>query len=242
MSANLRLPNITAKTDDEKLKQVQGYLYQLVQELNWAFDNVGGSRSSKQSVELSKASGGIVESAEAQSAFNDIKSLIIKSADIVNAYYDSINARLKGIYVSQSDFGSYTEETDAIINANSTSIEQIYTNIQTILTDIANLEHSQIEANAYINSGLLFYDEQGVPVYGLEVGQRNVIDGVEVFNKYAQFTASKLAFYDSNDNEVAYVSDKKLYITHVEVTESFQEGGFIDIVMDTKDIVTKWVG
>lgn len=141
------------------------------------------------------------------------------------------------ISLSQSDFGSYAEETDAIINANSTSIEQIYTNIQTILTDIANLEHSQIEANAYINSGLLFYDEQGVPVYGLEVGQSNVIDGVEVFNKYAQFTASKLAFYDSNDNEVAYVSDKKLYITHVEVTESFQEGGFIDIVMDTKDIV-----
>ncbi len=242
MSVNLRFPNINGKSDAERLTQVQSYLYQLVQQLNWALDNVGGSALARQSVKLSKASGGIVESAEAQSAFNDIKSLIIKSADIVNAYYDSINARLKGIYVSQSDFGTYSEETDAVINANSTNIEQIYSNIQNILTDIDTLEHSQIEANAYINSGLLYTDEQGIPVYGLEVGQRTEIDGQEVFNKFARFTSDRLSFYDQNGTEVAYISDKKLYITQVEITGSEIMGGFIRLVQPDKTVVKKWVG
>lgn len=241
MNANLRFPNITAQSDKEKLVQVQGYLHQLVQQLNWAFDNVGGGSSVKQAVELSKASGGIVESEEAKSAFNDIKSLIIKSADIVNAYYESINTRLKSIYVSQSDFGTYTAETDAVIDANSEGIEQLYSNMQEILTDVANLEHTLIESNAYINSGLLYYDDQGVPVYGLEIGQRNEIDGEEVFNQFARFTAAKLSFYDSNGNEVAYISDKKLYITHVEITGSLQQGSFIDTVMENGDVVSKWI-
>lgn len=242
MNVNLRFPNITAQGEKEKLMQVQSYLHQLVQDLQWAFETVGGSGSVRQAVELSKASGGVVESEEAKATFNDIKSLIIKSADIVNAYYDSINSRLKGLYVAQSDFGVYTEETDAIIQANSTGIEQLYSNIQTIITDIENLETAQIEANAYINSGLLYTDSQGVPVYGLEIGQRNKIDGAEVFNQFARFTAAKLSFYDSNGNEVAYISDKKLYITHVEVTGSLTQGAFVDTVLSNKDVVTRWVG
>lgn len=241
MSANLRFPNINGKNDAEKLVQVQSYLYQLVQQLNWALDNVGGSVAGRQAVEFSKASGSIVESEEVQAAFNDIKSLIIKSADIVNAYYESINSRLKGVYVAQSDFGTYIEQTEATIGVNSTNIAQLYSNIQQIITDIENLEHSSVEANAYINSGLLYYDEDGAPVYGLEVGQRNEIDGVEVFNKFARFTSSKLSFYDSNGNEVAYIGDKKLYITHVEITGSLTEGGFVRTVLPNGDIVTKWV-
>lgn len=241
MNANLRYPNITGHTEKEKLVQVQSYLRQLVEQLTWAFDNVGRATSTGGGIEALKAPGGISESPEAQATFNDIKSLIIKSADIVNAYYDSINSRLKGLYVAQSDFGTYVEQTDASIEGNSTNISQLYTNIQEIITDLENLEHSTIEANAYINSGLLYYDEEGAPVYGLEIGQRNEIDGVEVFNKFARFTSSKLSFYDSNDNEVAYISDKKLYINHVEITGSLTEGGFVETVLPNGDIVIKWV-
>ena len=102
------------------------------------------------------------------------------------------------------------------------------------------MEHTLIEVNAHIKSGLLYYDEAGAPVYGLEIGQRTEIDGVETFNKYARFTSEKLSFYDSNDNEVAYISDKKLYITHVEVTGSFTLGGFVDTVLPDRSVVTRW--
>lgn len=237
----LRYPNINGKTTQQQLEQTRRYLHSLVDQLNFALKEVGGSNpvttSKTETVSVSKAE----KENNAIAMFNDIKALIIKSADIVNAYYDEINTRLEGVYVSESDFGSFAQSTSQDIRANSTSIQQLFSNIQAIITDIDNLEHSMIEANAYINSGLLYYNDSGVPVYGLEIGQRNTIDGVEVFNKYARFTSDKLSFYDSNNNEVAYVSDRKLYITVVEVTGELVRGGLVDIIQPDKTIVTKWI-
>lgn len=244
MSFNFRLPNITAKTPEGKLVQMQSFLYQTVEQLNWALNTIGtGGTGGAVTLERNDSSGaGSNESQDNEVKFNELKSLIIKSADIVNAYYEQINARLAGEYVAQSDFGTFTELTEQQLEANSTAIEQFYTDLQQIITDIENVEHTLIEVNAHIKSGLLYYDEDGAPVYGLEIGQRNEIDGVEVFNKYARFTSEKLAFYDVNDNEVAYISDKKLYITHVEVTGSYTQGGFVDTVLPDLSVVTKWVG
>lgn len=242
MSFNFRLPNITATTADGKLIQMQSYLYQTIEQLNWALNAIETGGGSGVVVNQNAETGGETEEKGAVANFNGIKSLIIKSADIVEAYYEKINKRLAGEYTAQSEFGVYQEITESQLEANSTSIEQVYTNMQEIITDIENLEHSLIETDAYINSGLLYYDDDGAPVYGLEIGQRNEIDGVEVFNKYARFTSEKLAFYDRNDNEVAYISDKKLYITHVEVTGTFTHGGFVDRVLSDLSVVTKWIG
>ena len=240
MSFDIKLPNISAATDRGQLEQIRSYLYQLAEQLKWALNSieVGGTNVLQQN---QKSNGNKPSDAEAQATFNSIKALIIKSADIVNAYYEAINARLKGLYVAQSDFGTYTEATDAKIEASSKDIAQHYTDIQQILSDIEGFESKLIEVNAHIKSGLLYYGDDGAPVYGLEIGQRTEIDGVETFNKYARFTSEKLSFYDSNDNEVAYISDKKLYITHVEITGSFTFGGFVDKVT-TGGVITRWVG
>ena len=241
MSFDFRLPNITAKDDAGKLQQMQSFLFQLVEQLNYAMKMVDGdSVGTASNVNQAAAASGEAD-AKAQNTFNSIKSLIIKSADIVSAYYETINTRLKGQYVAESDFGTYTEETDARIEANSQGIEQHYKDIQQILSDIEGFENRLIEVDAHINTGILYYDDAGVPIYGLEIGQRTEMDGVEVFNKYARFTSEKLSFYDNNDNEVAYISDKKLYITHVEVTGSFSLGGFVQKVRFDKSIVEKWV-
>ena len=85
-------------------------------------------------------------------------------------------------------------------------------------------------------------DENGLPVIGLEIGQKTTVDGVEVFNKFARFTSNRLSFYDQNGVEVAYVSDYKLYIGNVEIKGSFQEGGYKDFINSNGGIVTKWVG
>lgn len=242
--SNLRLPNIDGKTDAAQLKQIKSYLYQLVEELNYSLTTalIGSAGVVYTGSPGAGASAGADSSNSAMATFNSIKSLIIKSADIVNAYYDVINRRLEGEFVAISDFGTYKEETAQVIQENSSGIEQLFTNLQEIITDIENVEHTLIEVNAHIHSGLLYYDEAGVPVYGLEIGQRNEIDGVEVFNKYARFTSDRLSFYDQNDNEVAYISDKKLYITNIEVTGSFTISGFVDTVLADGSVVTKWIG
>lgn len=242
MSTDFRFPNITAKDEAGQLIQIKSYLHQLAEQLNYSINIVSSEATAVGTTQNKPASSGNKEETTPQATFNSIKSLIIKSADIVNAYYDVINARLKGIYVAESDFGIYSEETEAKFAQTSTSIAQQYENIQKITSDIESVESTLIEVNAHIKSGLLYYDESGAPVYGLEIGQRTETDGVETFNKYARFTADKLSFYDNNDNEVAYISDKKLFITHVEITGSFTLGGFVQKVLADMSVVEKWVG
>ena len=242
MSIDFRFPNITAKDEAGQLIQMKSYLHQLVEQLNYAMKTVdSGSSGTVASGSKDTAAAGS-EEAKSQATFNSIKALIIKSADIVNAYYEAINKRLEGLYVAQSDFGTYAEATDLALEINSTAIEQHYENIQQILSDIEGFDNYLIEVNTHIKTGILYYGDDGAPVYGLEIGQRTEVDGEETFNKYARFTADKLSFYDSNDNEVAYISDKKLYITHVEITGSFTLSGFVDKVLADKSVVTKWAG
>ena len=227
MGIELRLPQINGKTEREQLAQIKSYLYQMAQQLQWALNNTGTNSGNVVVQQTSGNETGVSTGIATQAAFNAIKSMIIKSADIVNAYYEEISRRLDGEYVAQSDFGVYSERTTQEITENSTEIERVFNNVQTIMSDIETLEYHLIEVEAHIRSGLLFYDEDGAPVYGLEIGQRNEVDGVEVFNKYARFTSDRLAFYDHNDTEVAYISDYKLYITHVEITGTAKFGAFL---------------
>jgi predicted nucleic acid-binding Zn-ribbon protein len=364
---DLRLPNITGATEREQLQQIKSYLHQTVEQLNWALNNIDTQSNTAvvapTARSLAPVASGSVSQSDPQATFASIKSLIIKSAEIVDAYYDEINARLEGLYVAQSDFGTYVEQTNALLKANSQGITQTYTNVQTLQSNVgdintavttvggkvtevekkvgtvesevstvkedvknvdgkvdtvagdatANLQAAKDALQGGINklsgelsdhetalqdvkkgtedsikavqgsvdglssdiddvkdnvekktkeldeaikatnvvvatvtstihTGELYRDEMGLPVFGLEIGQKNTIDGVETFNKYARFIANRLSFYDSGGYEVAYISDSKLYITHAEITSSFKLGGFVDTVMSDGRVVTKWVG
>ena len=239
---NIRLPNITANTEQGQLLQVKSYLHQLVQELNYALSSIESGNSTAATAAKKQDSGDAVTKNELITSYNELRSLIIKSADTVKAYSEAAEERYKSLYVAQSDFGTYTEAAEQTITKNSKAIESFYENVQEILTDIDTLEHSLIEVNANIKSGLLYYDESGVPVYGVEVGQRTEIDGVEAFDKFARFTSDRLSFYDQNDNEVAYISDRKLFIDNAEIKYTSRMGGFMDTVQLDGSIVTKWIG
>ncbi len=232
-----RLPNITADTTAGRLQQVQSYLYRLVEQLNMVIDREQGVVTAAPV----KAATPAQQKEAATVAFNQVKALIIKSADIVNAYYETINKRLEGQYVAQSDFGTYREQTALQIQANSQAVQQLYTDLRAVIDQVGEVE-SSIVTNAYINSGQLYEDENGIPVYGLEIGQRTQVDGAEVFNKYARFTANKLSFYDANGYETAWISDRMLYIKYVRVTVAYAIGGFVDTVLPGGGVVTKYVG
>ena len=239
---DLRLPNISG-TDKEQLSQIRSYLYQIIPQIQFALNNAGGSAS--YTMEVTNRTGSAVQtntpSFDATVAFAELKPLIIKSADIVQAYYEKINQTLSGEYVAQSDFGTFTEQTEQRIEQNSESITQHFENIQKIETDIENLDKSLVEVTGCIRSGKID-EEDGVPIYGIEIGQTNKIDGVETFRKYAQFVSDKLSFYDQNGTELAYFSDQKLYVGGVEIKVRLQLGGYVDYVQTNGGIITKWVG
>lgn len=301
---DFRIPNITGATPQEQMVQMQNYMRQFVEQLQWALSSIEStgasvSQTASQKEEQTRTPAYPYDTA---TIFAELKPLIIKSADIVNAYYEKISTRLEGVYVAASDFGTFQEKTTQDILSNSTEITQAFTNTQEVKTglntnidtladevgvldtnlqdvkegvennlhaitgEIGELEtdiiaykddvdnslrdmrdgidginNILVEVNANIRSGLLYEDENGIPVYGLEIGQKNTIDGVEVFNKYARFTSDRLSFYDKNGTEVAYIGDKKLYIRNVEVTGTYTIGRFVDTVLPDGSVVTKWV-
>ena len=310
MSANLRLPNIPNGTPQEQMNYMKSYMYQLVEQLQWALDNIDTQKTAVVSTIVqsgsSKPSGS--SAIEAEATFNAIKSLIIKSAEIVDAYYEEMNEKLKGEYFALSDsFGEFRQLTEQNISENSENITQAFSNIQTIKTVVStglsateqrigevaqkttDVENSVGEVSASVNdlggkleekgnelsnaigsiqgevaqikdgvavekmeggkvvvevaatirSGLLYYEGK-IPIYGIEIGQRNTKNEEEVFNKFARFTANRLSFYDQNEQEVAYISDYKLHITHANIKGTLKLGAFeIDT---TNGFRLKWAG
>lgn len=241
MSIDIRLPNINAANEQGQLSQMRSYLYQLVEQLNWALNTVQDRavQTVVQPMTAPTASGKAAAEQEAQDTFNSIKSLIIKSADIVNAYYETMRLRMDGEYVAESDFGVYRRTTAAEISATIDSVNQLYTDLQSVEETAEGAYDSVRAVTANIKTGLLYTNESGVPVYGLEVGQRNVENGVESFRKYARFTANRLSFYDQNDTEVAYISDYKLFITQAQITGSITLGRYVADMSD--GLAFKWV-
>ena len=225
MSIDIRLPNITATDPDGKLSQMQSYMHQLVEQLNWALATVDNAIQGNTSNVVMTAQNGSKSEENAVDTFNSIKALIIKSADIVKAYEETMREDFNGEYVAVSDFGTYTQKTDLAIETNSKGVSELYTNVQTIGDDVR-------ETNTYIRRGQLDDD-----VYGIEVGETNESG---VFTKYARFTASKLSFYDGRENEVAYISTNRLYIKDAVFLGDVQVGKYI---MDTSDgIAFLWGG
>lgn len=218
---DIPLPRITATDEKGQLGEIRRYLYRLAETLR-----AGGEASAAPTVQVIKRTGGKADPEETRVTFNALKSLIITSADIVNAYQDKIERALSGKYVASSEYGTFREETRQRISESSTETARLFTNLQQIVTDIKGLESALIEVSARIRTGLLDYDDTGAPVYGVEVGQRNVVDGEETFRKYARFTADRLSFYDRNGTEVAFVGDYKLYITEAEIAHDLKVGGF----------------
>ena len=248
MSFDLRLPNITASTEAGKLQQMQSYMYQLVEQLNWALNHIDGMSTANAGIIPYTSNMGMDTSTDkddALSNFNSIKGLIIKSADIVEAYYEKIDSLLKlsGYYMAQSDFGRFEEYTNNKVSGTDSQLRQDLVSKQSIYDENGNIR-AELLVNGHIYSGIIEYAKDGEAIVGIEIGQTTTANGVSKFNKFARFTADKLAFYNAvnPDEPVAYISDYKLYITHVEVIGSFKEGGYRDIVSSDGGVVTKWVG
>lgn len=227
-----RYPHITGSAQ-EQLQQLKNYLYQLVEQLN------------NTPAETLRAVPGVTvpvtkEKTPAQT-FAELKGLIIKSADIVEAYADRIEKRLQGSYVARSEYGDFVRQTENTITATDTRIQQDLTHLEQVVTGLQTLQN---QTSGYIRTGLLYYAGQtdplpeGTPVYGVEVGQES---GGQ-FHRFGRFTAYGLTFYDENGTPAATISQGKLKIPQAWVTVNFTEGGFTDDIRPDGTIITRWQG
>lgn len=202
----IRLPEISG-TQEEQLRQLQNYLFQLASQLQFAFDSLEGSQTPAPAP---------AEKTPAQT-FSEIKSLIVKSADVVQSVSEKVERSLSGQYVAQSDYGTFTRQTQQQIAEHDSGIERLFSEFQQVQSLVTGVESQLLETQAYIRTGLLYEQADGVSVYGVEIGQQDYRDGALIFRKFARLASDRLSFFDSNDQEVAYISDRQLHVTAAQI-------------------------
>ena len=231
--ADIRRPNINAPTPEGKIKQIESYLYQLTNQLNFAI-----KATENPSVVTVKDQDGneVSGSTNAEKTFFMVKDLIIKSADIVNAYYETISRKLSGQYVAVSDFREFKQSTNANFELSSTNFTQHYESIQSIRSDVDNLNELRKD-NCYIKTGWLDDNET---IAGVEIGKVSEFDG-ETQRAFAQFTTNKLVFFDDAGHELGSFSDYRLNVNVSVVKVQLQfEGGYI--LDPSNGLAFKWGG
>ena len=217
---NIPLPQQLTGSDREQLQGMKTYLFQLAQELQFALGSVEKQILTVQDTaanaerEVSRVS----ESQTPKAQFSALKALIIKSADIVEAYYEEINRRLSGQYLAISDFGTYRQETQQEITENAQGITRAFSDMQAIGDTLAQVQAAVTQVNAWIKTGKLGEDENSVPIYGVEIGQQTEEDGLVVFRKFARLLSDRLSFFDQNGVEVSFIGDETMHITRAEIS------------------------
>lgn len=113
MSIEIRKPNINAQDIEGQTAQIRSFLYELTNQLNWAMNTLTGEVA-QVVVDKTKNDGSLTEmSAEEKlKTFNALKDLIIKSADIVEAYEQKMELDFESKFLAISNFG---DELDGAI-------------------------------------------------------------------------------------------------------------------------------
>lgn len=219
-------PPAPAGSEKQQLQAMFSYLYRMNENLNVALNNLSGANFAQETRErIERATGSTEQKDALQGQYDALKSLVIKTADIVRQEMTMIVTQLDGKYLAISEFGQYQENMEATIRATAEGIIQEY-GFESKLDDLSNsaseFDEYKVKTDQYIKTGLLYYDGS-VPRYGVAVGENLTtveVDGEQILernNLCATFTSDRLSFW-MGGVEVAYVSNNKLYIANVEIT------------------------
>lgn len=206
---NIEYPNISDQTPEGQLKQVKDYLFLLADKLN-----LQDNSAEKVFQEVSKAidAEAVATTDNEQAAklreYANLKALIIKTGEYAVTHSEEISKVFNSSFGANSDFGKYYEELERRVTENAQGVEDLFTYTAGINNENGNFG---VGTKQFIKSGLLYYDENQIPVFGVGVGvlstvateEDEVIDLKQ--NRLATFAADEIAFWD-NGNKVAYIS------------------------------------
>ncbi len=257
MSFRVETPPALRGEPEQQLSLMSSYLFRLAEMLNVALNSLSeNSYSSASEVQgtrpSSKANGQAID-ADAVS-YNELRGLINNTSKYVHSEIERISTELERQYVAISnDWGTFQENISSSIEATAEGIVQSYgydAEIQTLHEEAAGFSAYKISTEGYIRQGFIDYDENNIPIVGIAIGQgltstKVTVNGVE-YQKIdstascAFYTASKVSFR-INGQEVAYVSNRKLYIGDVEITGSVVLGGKW-MIGTSNGLSIKWIG
>lgn len=204
-------------TPEEQLRGLYSYLYQMSERLNEALNDISLEQM-EDSVQKTVREAGKL-SGQAEENRSSLKSLIIKTAEIVRTEMTELSTVLTRNYEAlSSQFGSYEENLTNTITATAEGILQDYRYEERV----EGAERYVKRTSQFIFSGLL--DPVNM-IYGVAIGDNVTGENGELVdaNKMATFTKDELAFY-MNGVKVAWFSNSTFYIDRGQVEESLQIG------------------
>lgn len=228
--------------------ELYSYLFRVVELLNLSMEQV--EQISGTDV---RASAALAQQEQAKAA-SDLKALIVNTAAIVRREMDEMQTQLHGETeaVSQA-FGVFRENIDATITATANGLLQEYgydARLDALDTAAAGFESYRVSALGYIRQGFIEYDSRGVPILGIAIGQNLksttvVVEGqameqLDTSQSCAFYTADKVSFRIGG-NEVAYFSNRKLYIIDAQVTGNLTVGDWL-MTHDSAGLTLQWIG
>ena len=254
---DIRLPNISASADaSTQMAQMRSYLYQMVEQLNWALaalDSGGTASLPVQTSSLPVQTVGQDAPAtrdETDQRMANLRDIIIKSAESVQMELDAMSST----YVAVSDFGTYLEKTSQEIEEDPTKITRYFKFAADIQADVdkvdADFSAYKTDVQGYIRQGIVDYD--GVtPIIGIAIGQdirttqtgveteQGVFDVIDKRSNMSVWTTEKLSFYIGGQ-EAAYFSNGKLTVAEI-ATSRITGSGKWDVSF-TSGVKYKWIG
>ena len=213
-------PPVLRGTDAEQLQQLYAYLGAMSNTLNSALMSITIEQMTPEAQAVIRE-GAAEERKEETTA---LKSLIIKTAEIVRTEMDEIRTTLTGSVQALSEqFGSYQQDMVANITATAEGILQDY-HFEERIQGLEDIDAAGFirKINQYIFCGLV---DSVNGKYGIAVGE-NVTNSDGTMNaagRKATFTMDELAFYEGS-TKVAYMSNNMFNITNGEITRSLKMG------------------
>lgn len=157
---------------------------------------------------------------------------------------DSFKATVSETYTEKSNFNEFKQKTESDLTANSTAIEQRYTEIKTVEQQVigvdgkvTDVQKKVIETAGYIRTGKVAEDESGNPIYGVKIGQTDTAGN---YNAFAQFTAGRISFFDETGKEISHFAGKDFYIDSGIIVQNLNLGGYE--LRRNKGLGFKWIG
>jgi len=247
-------PEGSGASAEERLRALYSYLTRMSNDLNVALSAIDTTNMSPETVQMIQSGGTAV--AESQSNLAEqasvLKSLIVKTADAVYSKMDEMKINLKGEYLALSAWGTEKTALESLISTTADGITQDYTHLDEITNGKVNdnavaFDEYKKDTKAFIRTGLIYYDDNDDPVYGVAIGQfmdTTIQHGQEVVvltgDKFVTtYTAQRLSFWQ-NGQELAYVANNEFHAPRMVVDNTMSIGGYV--VETANGLAFRWKG
>lgn len=230
MAMNISPPSRPQGSATEQLERLYSYLFRMTEELNLALTGVESSGKDMlyKAVSGEGTTSGKVPSTTAE-AYQQLKALVVKTATDVTSNIRKMVTEISQAYVAQSEYGTYSEYLNAIIEASAGGLAATWDSENKLVVPQSGVfdEYTAV-SKLYMKLGIVGENEDGTLEAGVVIGtdlQKVTVDGRDYItsqNVYSVLTSDSLSFWQ-NGVKKAKVSLTDFFVEKMYVEEVVAE-------------------